>query len=105
MTNHFQQYIAGYTVANFLPYPIRCRVTKAGALEYFMSSGRPDEPAPSYSPSRAVVAHIHKEEWLMTDCSQIPSSSSTCILLQRPLSNDPRFIQCNYRYSHASKRF
>ena len=26
------------------------------------------------------------------------------ILLPRPLSNDPRFIQCIYRYSHASKR-
>ena len=28
-----------------------------------------------------------------------------CILLPRPLSNDPRFIQCIYRYSHVSKRF
>ena len=28
-----------------------------------------------------------------------------CTLLPRPLSNDPRFIQCIYRYSHASKRF
>ena len=27
------------------------------------------------------------------------------ILLQRSLSNDPRFIQYIYRYSHASKRF
>ena len=27
------------------------------------------------------------------------------ILLQRPLSNDPRFIQYIYRYSHAPKRF
>ena len=27
------------------------------------------------------------------------------ILLLRPLSNDPRFIQSIYRYSHASKRF
>ena len=27
------------------------------------------------------------------------------ILLPRPLSNDPRFIQYIYRYSHASKRF
>ena len=31
--------------------------------------------------------------------------SDTCILLPQPLSNDPRFIQCIYRYSHASKRF
>ena len=27
------------------------------------------------------------------------------ILLPRPLRHDPRFIQCIYRYSHASKRF
>ena len=27
------------------------------------------------------------------------------ILPPRPLSNDPRFIQGIYRYSHASKRF
>ena len=27
------------------------------------------------------------------------------IHLPRPLSNDPRFIQCIYRYCHASKRF
>ena len=26
------------------------------------------------------------------------------ILLPRPLRHDPRFIQCIYRYSHASKR-
>ena len=30
---------------------------------------------------------------------------SQTILLPRPLSNDPRFIQCIYRYNHASKRF
>ena len=30
-------------------------------------------------------------------------SSSEILLL--PLSNDPRFTQCIYRYSHASKRF
>ena len=28
-----RQYIAEYTVANFLCYPIRCRVTYASALE------------------------------------------------------------------------
>ena len=27
------------------------------------------------------------------------------ILLPRPLSNDPRFMHCIYRYSHASKLF
>ena len=27
------------------------------------------------------------------------------MLILRPLSNDPRFIQCIYCYSHASKRF
>ena len=27
------------------------------------------------------------------------------ILLPQPLSNDPRYIQCIYCYSHASKRF
>ena len=26
------------------------------------------------------------------------------ILLPRPLRHEPRFIQCIYRYSHASKR-
>ena len=30
----------------------------------------------------------------------------TCTkVVPRPLSNDPRFIQCIYRYSRASKRF
>ena len=29
---------------------------------------------------------------------------SSTILLPRPLRHDPRFIQCIYRYSHASKR-
>ena len=33
-SNYFLQYIAGYTVTNFLCYPIRRRVTKASALEY-----------------------------------------------------------------------
>ena len=31
--NYFQQYITGYTVANFGRYPIRHRVTKANTLE------------------------------------------------------------------------
>ena len=34
--------------------------------------------------------------------------SKQCIrakLLSSIISNDPRFIQCIYRYSHASKRF
>ena len=31
--------------------------------------------------------------------------SVNAILLPRHLSNDPRCIQCIYRYSHASKRF
>ena len=26
-------------------------------------------------------------------------------VVPRPLSNDPRFVQCIYRYSRASKRF
>ena len=34
-----------------------------------------------------------------------PWFKTSSILLLRPLSNDPRFIQCIYRYSHASKRF
>ena len=29
----------------------------------------------------------------------------TYTVVPRPLSNDPRFSQCIYRYSHASKRF
>ena len=33
MTWSLQQYITGYSVANFLVYPIRCRVTFASALE------------------------------------------------------------------------
>ena len=32
-SNYFRQYIAGYTVANFLRYPIRRRVTNSCALE------------------------------------------------------------------------
>ena len=32
--NYCQQYIAGYTVAFFLNYPIRHRITKASVLEY-----------------------------------------------------------------------
>ena len=35
-SNYFLQYIAGYTVANFLRYPIRRRVTKASALEFVL---------------------------------------------------------------------
>ena len=30
---------------------------------------------------------------------------SICTVVPRPLSNDPRFSQCIYRYSRASKRF
>ena len=29
----------------------------------------------------------------------------TFTVVPRPLSNDPRFIQCIYRYSRASNRF
>ena len=35
-SNYFRRYIAGYTVANFLRYPIIRRVTIANALELFM---------------------------------------------------------------------
>ena len=35
--NYFWQYIAGFTVANFWPYPIRRRVTKASALEFALN--------------------------------------------------------------------
>ena len=42
-------------------------------------------------------------------CLQLLSKTLTCILhftvVPRPLSNDPRFTQCIYRYSRASKRF
>ena len=31
--------------------------------------------------------------------------SKTSTVVPRPLSNDPRFTQCIYRYSRASKRF
>ena len=31
--NNFREYIAGYTVAKYLGYPIRCRVPKASPLE------------------------------------------------------------------------
>ena len=33
MTSGFRKYMAGYTVANLLRYPIRCRVAFASALE------------------------------------------------------------------------
>ena len=36
-SNCFLQYIAGYTVANFWRYPIRSRVTKASALEFWFN--------------------------------------------------------------------
>ena len=32
-------------------------------------------------------------------------SISVTTVVPRPLSNDPRFTQCIYRYSRASKRF
>ena len=35
-SNFYPQYIAGYTFANFGRYPIRRRVTKAYALEYYL---------------------------------------------------------------------
>ena len=34
MPSSFRQYIAGYTVTNFLLYPISRHVTKASALEF-----------------------------------------------------------------------
>ena len=36
-------------------------------------------------------------------CIFAPLSINTVV--PRPLSNDPRFTQCSYRYSRASKRF
>ena len=39
VSKDFRQYISEYTVANFLRYPMRRRITKASALEYwFMKS-------------------------------------------------------------------
>ena len=37
-SKYFQQYIAGYTVANFKRYPIRRRVTKSSALECLLAA-------------------------------------------------------------------
>ena len=39
-----------------------------------------------------IIIHIHNR---FLDSTVVP----------RPLSNDPRFTQCIYRYSRASKRF
>ena len=36
-SNYFQQYIVGYTVANFWRYPIRRHIIKSSALEYIFS--------------------------------------------------------------------
>ena len=36
-------------------------------------------------------------------CAMMAKLQSTVV--PRPLSNDPRFTQCIYRYSRASKRF
>ena len=36
---------------------------------------------------------------------QAHDNNSLCVLVPRPLSNDPWYIQCIYCYSHASKRF
>ena len=33
------------------------------------------------------------------------ANSTLTTVVPRPLSNDPRFTQCVYRYSRASKRF
>ena len=46
-----------------------------------------------------IILTLHRSEI----CTLIYLTIS--ILLLRPLSNDPRFMQCIYRYSHASKRF
>ena len=43
------------------------------------------------------------------NCGRIIAPYYICmpmyILPPRPLSNDPRYVQCIYQYSHASKRF
>ena len=36
---------------------------------------------------------------------QTNEKKHTSTVVPRPLSNDPRFTQCIYRYSRASKRF
>ena len=49
-----------------------------------------------------IILTVHRSE--ICTLIYFPCLTSS-ILLLRPLSNDPRFIQCIYRYSHASKRF
>ena len=60
--NYFRQYNAGYTVANFLPYPVGHRVTKASALEYFL-------PERTYQIMKNYQHLIHVGEDLPTQCS------------------------------------
>ena len=43
--------------------------------------------------------------YIVTFTGYAPDCLSSTKLLLLPLSNDPRFIQCIYRYTHASKRF
>ena len=50
-----QQYIAGYTVAIFWHYPIKCRVTKASALEFcfqVITTAKIMEPGQVWSDSK-----------------------------------------------------
>ena len=47
----------------------------------------------------------NRDENLLTETYTHINKHISCMLLPRPLSNDPRFIQCIYYYSHTSKHF
>ena len=67
-----------------------------------------DQWAKSYPTNHFIVSLI-EDEVLHAQARSVDKKLAIecvpCILLPRPLSNDPRFIQCIYHFSHASKRF
>ena len=59
-SNYFQQYIGGYTVANFWRYPIRRCVTNSCALEYWLSLWvLPDIKPQKDKPIRLSTGYSH----------------------------------------------
>ena len=49
-----------------------------------------------------ILYVLHSSPIVIQQNCRIPVLST---VVPRPLSNDPRFTQCIYRYSRASKRF
>ena len=61
-----------------------------------------NENSQTYFCKHPTFINIHvTKRYITLHYSVIVSVFNTCILLPQPLSNDPRFIQCMYCYSHA----